>query len=445
MDKISNNNYQAWIPAFGDSSTFPTQANQVKPKENKDNTKLVLGTMAGLAILGTCIVLAREGRFGERTQNLLKGTKKSQGNGGTNTSLPATKPPASKQSPKAPQSNQQSAPIQQSPYTNDIEFLHWKKNGFKNPAITEMKDLPAYTAEAKRVTESFNNTHRIDFSERIPNGFRDGGRHLVFYNDGTFKNAYREIAIVDRENDIIWQKTLATFKARLAQNRSMTELEKTQELLKYVDDIFSVEADKNILVKHTENFPQAAVKIGDIINSGAGVCRHRALVAKLIADEVGLPMAIVRGDHGIPPSLGPHIWNEIKLSNGDSYIFDGMHKTLLNISDLEKRVDYQAFHYYSAQGHKLYFKPNSISHTIYGNLQLLQENVPQDLKFAEFIKLPGDEVLMTGKVQQSNLSVNGVIVNNTPIKLKLGDRVIVHNSTINDKIEFNIPTCGVKP
>ena len=54
---------------------------------------------------------------------------------------------------------------------------------------------------------------------------------------------------------------------------------------------------------------------------GSGVCRHRALLFKVLADEAGLDVALVRGNLR---STGGHTWNELRLNDGTKRIVDCM-------------------------------------------------------------------------------------------------------------------------
>jgi hypothetical protein len=56
-----------------------------------------------------------------------------------------------------------------------------------------------------------------------------------------------------------------------------------------------------------------------------GVCRHRALMFKYLADRNRIPTRLVRGKHGDNPDphRGLHVWNVVEL-NGELYIVDVM-------------------------------------------------------------------------------------------------------------------------
>ena len=69
--------------------------------------------------------------------------------------------------------------------------------------------------------------------------------------------------------------------------------------------------------------------IGEWMDQGqAGVCRHRSLLFKIMADEAGLKSALVRGNYAGkagPPGF-PHAWNELWLEDGRRVLVDVMHK-----------------------------------------------------------------------------------------------------------------------
>src|SRR5438128_11467172 len=69
------------------------------------------------------------------------------------------------------------------------------------------------------------------------------------------------------------------------------------------------------------------VRLGDIpkITDGAGVCRHRSLMYKILADAAGLKVALVRGNYAHSNGRqGGHAWNELHLDDGRVLIVDTM-------------------------------------------------------------------------------------------------------------------------
>ncbi|MDB5038668.1 MAG: hypothetical protein JWQ35_2196 [Bacteriovoracaceae bacterium] len=72
------------------------------------------------------------------------------------------------------------------------------------------------------------------------------------------------------------------------------------------------------------------VLLGDFIQVGAGVCRHKAVLLQLAFQEAGLDSRIVYGeaaesylsDGKTLTEEHPHAWVELRLADGSEYIFD---------------------------------------------------------------------------------------------------------------------------
>jgi hypothetical protein len=213
-------------------------------------------------------------------------------------------------------------------HQGDIEFLPWIQDGFEVPKAIK---LPSYNNKAKTITEKYLSDHRID--EQIPNGYRDGGRDIHFKQNGEidydFRLPYREILVVDRNSDEILNKTIDGFKTILKRHPNLTPEEKIKTLYTYVYNLFQAKAPTNAL----ERFPEAPISIGSVIESGVGCCRHMSLVAKLIGDEIGMNISLVRGKIGDSFfDLTNHAWNEVKLSNGQKYLLDVAQRKLVKFS-----------------------------------------------------------------------------------------------------------------
>lgn len=209
----------------------------------------------------------------------------------------------------------------------DFDFLRWKKSGFISPSKA---DMTTFSRDSYAATNKYFKTGRLD--EKIPDGFRDGGRYVEFQTNGkiapvSYPN--REIIYVDRRNDKVLNDSINHLKTIFARNPRMSEFEKIQTLYCYVCEIFSEPNG----VQHAADFASVPMKLGDIMSSGAGVCRHMSIAAKVLADELGIKMSLVRGRHkGSNGYLGAHIWNEVELSNGKCYLFDAAQCKLVNLS-----------------------------------------------------------------------------------------------------------------
>ena len=179
-------------------------------------------------------------------------------------------------------------------------------------------------AAAREVTEAYLRTHFLPPEVSVPDGFLDGGRGTVLTPDG-LATSRREILIVDRGRDRWLARHLRH--ARDPQLAALAPLERAQALARYVDRVLTpppADGPKDVeemVELFTARFANHSVALGTV--AGAGVCRHRALLFKILADEAKLPVALVRGNHGEPSNSGGHTWNELHLP-GQRLIVDIM-------------------------------------------------------------------------------------------------------------------------
>jgi hypothetical protein len=197
-----------------------------------------------------------------------------------------------------------------------------------------LKTLPAamesFKAEpaAREVMDTFHQEHFIGPTMGIPNGYFDGGRHMVVSSSGSVASP-REILLVDRARDTALEPHRAL--ARSSQMRALPTLERVQRLAAHVDRVTTPPGGDRwvgpTIDQITREFTNKPLLLGDVIDqSQAGVCRHRALLFKILADEAGIRTALVRGNFARSGTNGfPHAWNEVTLENGRRVLVDVMH------------------------------------------------------------------------------------------------------------------------
>ncbi len=176
------------------------------------------------------------------------------------------------------------------------------------------------TAAAREATLAYLKNNLVPAGMRIPDGYVDGGHAMKIAADGTVSSP-REIIVVDRNRDTKLRQHLDY--VRWLMRGNLPPAQRATLLAQYVDQqyspvdgrSFSVEACELLLAAHAGR----EMLIGDIIR--AGVCRHRSLVFKLLADEAGLSVALVRGHLG---GQSYHTWNELTLADGEKRIVDVM-------------------------------------------------------------------------------------------------------------------------
>jgi hypothetical protein len=198
-----------------------------------------------------------------------------------------------------------------------------------------LKTLPAETPEPKlaglveEVVNAYNQRHYLDPEVRIPDGFFDGGRRMRLDADGRAASC-REILLVDRVRDEEFARHLAF--ARSPELQSLPARERALRLAAHIDQETTPPGGLRWVEKTTgqlqQEFADNTLFLGDWIDQcKAGVCRHRSLLFKILADEAGLKTALVRGNFAAPGRPGfPHAWNELFLDDGSRVLVDVMHE-----------------------------------------------------------------------------------------------------------------------
>jgi hypothetical protein len=210
-----------------------------------------------------------------------------------------------------------------SPRSHDV-FFDLALKTMPPDALTPVVPTPALD-----VVEAFHRRHYLGPGMRIPDGYDDGGREMKLDVEG-HATSRREILRVDRIHDAELAGDLAF--ARSAELRSLLPLERARCLVIRIqrqttppDGARWVTATAMQLEAEFCNKP---ILIGDWVEQcQAGVCRHRSLLFKILADEAGLRAALVRGNYAGSDDSGrgaPHAWNEIVLDDGRRLLVDLM-------------------------------------------------------------------------------------------------------------------------
>jgi hypothetical protein len=188
------------------------------------------------------------------------------------------------------------------------------------------EENPKISPEVSTVIDAYYKGQRVPPGMTIADGYLDGGRNMKFDADGRSKSG-REILVVDRKKDTELQKMLAF--ARQPELQKLAPQERAVRLAKYVDQATTPPGGPRLLGVETERFAEEfanqPVYIGEFVEQcSAGVCRHRSLLYKLLADEAGLKVSLVRGLIITPstPQGGAHAWNELTLDNGHRLMVD---------------------------------------------------------------------------------------------------------------------------
>ena len=215
-----------------------------------------------------------------------------------------------------------------------------------------LKTVPAeasseVTATAGEVVIRYNEQHYLGPDMTIPDGYIDGGRRMTIDASGDAASG-REILAVDRALDTELANDLAF--ARSAELRALPEIERVQRIAEWIDRETTPPGGISLVTRTTDElvkeFVGKALLIGDWVDQcHAGVCRHRSLLFKILADDAGLKAALVRGNYIKDKRPGiAHAWNEVFFSDGRHVLVDVMHNRG-NARFLEVRDPYVIEHY----------------------------------------------------------------------------------------------------
>ena len=321
--------------------------------------------------------------------------------------------------------------------SNPVNWLpKWKQRGFKLPEITSKID---FTKEGLSASRALRNESRIPPEVKVPQSFIDGDLGVKILDNGNlWGNARCEIMQIDFLHDKTLMNIIEKFKSKLAQNKNATEEEKINLLMNYVDDLFSVSKNDGEILKLTEKFPaNKVVNLGEIIDSGAGVCRHRALLLKILGDKSNMSVSLVKGCY----DDGHHAWNEIITKSGKKYLVDPMHRNVINLNDASLRdlrvLSYQQGH----SGVNLYARDCAETQKLYNHIWGLTDNEAMSLGGRAKLYKPNGEFALYPEVNQE-VFLNGKVLDQGRV-LKDGDMIEYLNMEGNPtKIIWKSPVCN---
>ncbi|HEX2750932.1 MAG TPA: EDR1-related protein [Verrucomicrobiales bacterium] len=182
------------------------------------------------------------------------------------------------------------------------------------------------TESAREATMAYYTKHYIAPEMKVPDGYVDGGRRMVVGKNAVVISG-REILVIDRTKDAALRKQLAY--AKDPELLKLPTAERAKKLAQYVDKVLSPGGDRRAAMQAVEEFTteyaNRPVLFGEMEEAcQSGVCRHRALLFKMLCDDAGLKSALVRGNYSDGRSGGGHAWNELILDDGARVIVDVM-------------------------------------------------------------------------------------------------------------------------
>jgi Ethylene-responsive protein kinase Le-CTR1 len=181
--------------------------------------------------------------------------------------------------------------------------------------------LESYGPAARDATLTFWKSHLVPAGAAIPDGYADGGRQSTIDDEGNIRSG-REVIVVDRKRDPELAEHLLFARSPLLAR--LPPVARARMLALYVDIQTTPPAGRNDSLAAVERlmaeYRGTELLLGRSLR--AGVCRHRALLFKVLADDAGLDVALVRGN--LDSASGPHVWNELDLPGGQKRLVDCM-------------------------------------------------------------------------------------------------------------------------
>lgn len=219
--------------------------------------------------------------------------------------------------------------------TSELEMINIED---KIPSIalkTRNSVYSIYMADESNISRKqslkFLRTGCLDFNEKMTDGFYDAGRNTAYYIEENKLRIFspREIIGLSEERDPALKILINSAKSLLGR---VKDLETRIKMLSiFVSNSMGgstrveyPEHDLILLSGHevrniTKDKPQQNIVPIGYLNHG--VCRHRALLFKYLADRFEIPSRLVRGDYR---SSG-HQWNVVQI-NGEDFIVDTMQR-----------------------------------------------------------------------------------------------------------------------
>jgi hypothetical protein len=189
---------------------------------------------------------------------------------------------------------------------------------------------PLSSGTINESTRLFFENNLLDYNQPITDGFYDCGRSVSSLPSleslkHQLPHAGREVILLDSREDSELRHTVGKIHATL--NWISDRRAQIHVLSLMVSNFYG--GSNSDLIANTEKCildlkTSMWTNVLPIGRLQFGVCRHRAVIFKMIADQTGLPCRLVRGDYISEKGTEGHAWNIVRLDN-KHYLCDIMH------------------------------------------------------------------------------------------------------------------------
>jgi hypothetical protein len=186
---------------------------------------------------------------------------------------------------------------------------------------------PVVSPKADYAIRLFHSGHFLPPTMEVPNGFTDGGRQMKVHPDGRL-TSHRELIEVDRKRDAFLRGYIEHVRGK--EYMDLDPADRAGRIGLYVDTLMSSRGGRRAAEPQWEKleaeYANRGLLLGEIAGiTGTGVCRHRTLLYKILANAAGLKVSVVRGCYQHRDGhVGGHAWNELYLDDGSVFLVDTM-------------------------------------------------------------------------------------------------------------------------
>ncbi len=186
---------------------------------------------------------------------------------------------------------------------------------------------PVIAPKADAAIRQFRSKHFLPPAMELPDGFTDGGRGMKIQSDGRLTSG-RELIEVDRKKDAFLRQYIEHVRGK--DFMDLDPAARAVRIGRFVDSLMSCRGGRTAAEANWEKldtkYANRGLLLGEIAGiSGTGVCRHRTLLYKVLANAAGLKVSVVRGCYRHSDGhFGGHAWNELYLDDGSVFLVDTM-------------------------------------------------------------------------------------------------------------------------
>ena len=190
--------------------------------------------------------------------------------------------------------------------------------------------------QAVDLTNEFLNKNYLLENEKIVDGFRDAGGGAQFSRFGDIIFAKREVITIDKSKDVYLHNAINYVR------KNASHLPEKKKLKFIYNLITDISGDVNQAVKNSQLLAEQDAGqerlLGKIFEHGAAVCRHKSIMFKILAEEVGINTRLLRGNFIDWVGDGRHVWNEVKLKDGSKFLVDIQNSRMINLKNASKNI-----------------------------------------------------------------------------------------------------------